>query len=222
MAERRGRSWLLVAVASGVGLGIFSVLADGVVPLRMVVTLGNIIAPWAVVAFLAGRTVNSPGRGAFAGGSALLVGVATYYVLQAMRFAAVSPQPTSPYLVSPVVLIWLLAAVSVGPLMGWAGAETGRERPPIAAVVALPVLLIAEAGFLVIDRRPWLWNLSREAYRLGDLAIMLGLVVVALVLPAMQIGEPRRRGVAYAVLAGLGLIGGLGIIGLYRFIVILA
>jgi uncharacterized membrane protein len=116
----------------------------------------------------------------------------------------------------------LVAAVSVGPLMGVAGAISRCERSPVAAVVALPVLLIAETGFLIVDRRPWLWNLSREAYRLGDLAIMVGLVVVALTLPAVQISEPHRRRDAYAVVAALGLAGVLGIIGLYRVIVALA
>lgn len=222
MSEGDERSWLLVAVASGVGLGAFSVLADGLVPFRMVVTLGNIIAPWAIVAFVVGRRVPSAARGALAGGSALLVGVVTYYVINGVRFAADAADPTSPYLVPPTVLLWLVAAVSLGPLMGMAGAGSSRERPSIPAVVALPVLLIAEAGFLIVDRRPWLWNLSREAYRLADLAIMLGLVVVALALPAMQIDQPRRRGVAYAVLAGLGPVGILGIIGLYRLLVALA
>jgi len=220
--DARDRSWLLVAVASGVGLGAFSVLADGVVPYRVVVTLGNIIAPWAIVAFAVGRTVVSARRGALAGGSALLVGVVTYYAINAVRFAAVAAQPTWADLVDPTVLLWLVAAVSVGPLMGIAGAGSGRERPSIAAVVALPVLLIAEAGFLIVDRRPWLWNLSQETYRLADLAIMLSLVGVALALPATQISEPRRRGIAYAVLAGLGLVGILGIIGLYRLLVALA
>jgi hypothetical protein len=226
VTEGRGRPWLLIAVAAGAGLGMFSVLADGVVPIRMVVTLGNIIAPWAIVAFAVGRTVGSARRGALAGGSALLVGVVTYYVVQAVRFAAISPQsspePTSAYLANPAVLIWLVAAASVGPIMGLAGAVSRRDRSPIAAVVALPALLVAEAGFLIVDRRPWLWNLSRETYRLGDLAIMVGLVAVAVALPAMLIDEPHRRGVAHAAVAAVGLIGALGIIGLYRLIVTLA
>ncbi len=210
-------------MAAGVGLGVFSVLADGVVPLRVVVTLGNILAPWAVVAFAVGRVADRARRGASAGAVALLVGVATYYVGQAVRFAVVADQPSSADLVGPIQLVWLVAAVSVGPVMGLAGAVSRRrDRPPIAAVVALPVVLVAEAGFLFLGRRPWLWNLSREAYRLADLAIMVGLVVVALALPAAQIGEPRRRGFAYAVIAGVGVLGVLGIVALYRLIVALA
>jgi hypothetical protein len=216
------RPRLLVAVAAGVGLGTFSVLADGVVRLRTFDTLGNIIAPWAIVAFAVGRSAGSAGRGAVAGGGALLVGVATYYVLQAARLAPGSPQPLSEHAVSPVAVVWLVAAVAVGPLMGWAGAESRRERPPIAAAVALPVLLVAEAGFLVVDRRPWLWSLSGEPYRLGELAVMVGLVLVALALPAMQIGEGRRRALVYAVILGVGLIGVLALVGLYRLIVGLA
>ena len=75
-----GRGVLLLAVVVGVALGAFSILADGILPGRLFTLLGNIAVPWGVAAFLVGFRATSVKQGALAGGLALVVGVATYYV----------------------------------------------------------------------------------------------------------------------------------------------
>jgi hypothetical protein len=78
---------------------------------------------------------------------------------------------------------------------------------------------LAEAGYLVLDRRPWRWNLAQELYRLNDVAVFVVLVVVALVLPALLTPEPRHRRRAYAVVLMCGAVGAYGIDLLYCLLV---
>jgi hypothetical protein len=210
--------WLLAALGVGLALGLFSVLADGIIRVRIVITLGNIISPWAVVAFAVGRLAASPRRGALAGTVALGTGVVTYYLVQGVRFAAAFDEPLAVYLMSPWHLVWYAGALTMGPIMGLAGAATRQIRPPVAAAAALSVVLAAEAGFLVLDRRPWLWDLTREAYRLADLAVMVALVAVAVAVPARLLHERRRRCSAYAVVLGAVACGPFALAGLYRVI----
>jgi hypothetical protein len=205
-------------VAIGIALGVFSVLADGVVGWRAFTTLGNIISPWMAVAFAAGWRARGPRSGGWAGAGALVVGVVTYYLVQAIRFAAIE-EPSSAYLTSAAPLVWLSAALVMGSLMGAAGAASRRPRPHMAAVVALPIVLLAEAGFLVLDRRPWRWHLAQELHRLNDVGVFIILVAVALVLPALFTPEPQRRRRAYVAVVTCGVIGAYGIRLLYRLLV---
>ena len=115
------RLWL-VSVVVGVGLGAFSVLADGIIGGRLFGILGNIASPWGLAAFFVGRLTTSPKRGALAGALTLLVGVAVYYAVGAARG----------YVVGEVNLVWTAIAVVAGPVMGWSGAAISAEpeRPP--------------------------------------------------------------------------------------------
>ncbi len=58
-------------------------------------------------------------------------------------------------------------------------------------------MLVAEAIFLVIDRKVWHYNLSAETYRLIDLGVIVGLLLVGLALPAFFEKDRRRRGIVY-------------------------
>ena len=71
------------------------------------------------------------------------------------------------YVVTEVNVVWTVAALVAGPIMGACGAaiSTRRERPPVVAVAAPAAMLVAEALFLLIDRRVWAWNLSAEPLR---------------------------------------------------------
>jgi uncharacterized protein DUF6518 len=167
---RPGRSLWLVSVVVGVGLGGFSLLADGIVGGRVVGILGN-IAAWGLAAFFVGRLTTSDRRGAVAGTLTLLVGVVVYYLGGALRA----------YTVGEVDLVWTAIALEAGPVMGWSGAAISSqpERPPILAVAAPSVMLVAEAIFLAIDRRVWHYDLRAETYRLIDLGVMITLVLGA-------------------------------------------
>jgi hypothetical protein len=214
------RRWVATAVAVGVVLAGFSVLADGVIPSRTVVILGNVASPWAIVAFAVGRTSPSARRGALTGALTLSIGVVGYYLAQAARLTTLTvDEPLTVNDLNPTHVVWLLVAVTIGSVMGLAGAASKWIRPPIAAGVALSAALIAEAGFMVLDRRPWLWNLSAESYRVADLAIMVGLVLAAFTLPAWLFSDRTRRRIAYLAIVATGAVGTIALVGLYRLIV---
>lgn len=207
------------AVAIGLALGVFSVLADGVLRWRALTTLGNIISPWVVVAFVAGRVARSPRAGGWAGLQALAVGVVSYYFLQGLRFTS----GDAPYsLLHATHLVWLVAAVVVGPAVGAAGGASARLRPPMLAVVGPAAILTAEAMYLVMDRQPWRWNLSKEPHRLADIGVFLALLGLALSLPALLTEDRGRRRRAYGALAICATAGAIGIRLLYRTITAVA
>jgi hypothetical protein len=168
----------------GVGLGGFSLLADGIVGGRLVGMLGNIASPWGLAAFFVGRFTTSPKRGAVAGALTLVVGVVVYYLGGALRG----------YTVGEVDVVWTAIALVAGPVMGWSGAAISSqpERPPVFAVAAPSSMLVAEAIFLAIDRRVWHWNLVAETYRLIDLGVMLALLLGGLAFPRLFEKDPRR------------------------------
>jgi hypothetical protein len=215
----RDRS-LVVAAAVGSGLGVFSVLADGVIASRALVILGNIISPWAVAAFVVGRFARSWQRGGRAGSLALLLGVAVYYVGQGVRIALGGDDPLTDLAFSAVPLVWLVAAVTVGPALGVAGAASKRHGPLHLVAIGLPcVVLLAEAGFLVVDRRPWLWDLVAEPHRLTDLVLMVGLVALAVAIPIRTVAERRPRLLVYGVALVTAAAGSVALVGLYRLLV---
>jgi multidrug transporter EmrE-like cation transporter len=199
-----------VAAAVGVGLGTFSILADGILPGRLFVMLGNIAAPWGLAAFLVGRLTTSLRRGALAGGLALVVGVAVYYLGVALRG----------YDVGPANAVWTAVALVAGPIMGLSGAATAARpsRPPIAAVVLPAAMLVAEAIFLLVDRKAWRWNLAAEPYRFIELGVDLVLLVGGFLLVHLLVADAHERRLAYLLVAGAGVAGALALFLLYRTI----
>lgn len=204
------RLWL-VSVLVGVGLGVFSLLADGIIGGRLVGILGNIASPWGLAAFFVGRLATQPRRGAVAGALTLVVGVAVYYLGGALRG----------YTVGEVDLVWTAVALVAGPVMGWCGAAISSEpeRPPVLAVAAPSAMLVAEAIFLAIDRKVWHYDLAAETYRLIDLGVMVALLVGGVVLPVLFERDRRRRRLVYLVVALAGVGGAVGFVLLRELIV---
>jgi hypothetical protein len=204
------RLWL-VSVLVGVGLGGFSLLADGIIGGRLAGILGNIASPWGLAAFFVGRLATEPKRGAVAGTLTLVVGVAVYYLGGALRG----------YTVGEVDLVWTAVALVAGPVLGWSGAAIASEpeRPPILAVAAPSAMLVAEGIFLAIDRTVWHYDLAAETYRLIDLSVMVALVVGGVVLPMVFEKDRRRRRLVYLVVALAGVGGAVGFVLLQEFIV---
>ena len=205
-----GRSVFLAALLVGIALGVFSLLADGIVGGRLFTILGNLAAPWGLAAFFVGYRAASPRQGALVGALALVVGVATYYLGGAIRG----------YVVAEANVVWTAIALVAGPIMGLCGSlvSNHRERPPVAAVAAPSAMLVAEAIFLVIDRRPWLFDLGAETYRLIDLGVIAALLIGGLVLPWVYVKQRRRRGLVYLVVAAAGTCGAFGFVLLQRLI----
>lgn len=209
-----GRRLWLVSVVVGVGLGAFSLLADGIVGGRLVGILGNIASPWGLAAFFVGRLATRPKRGVVAGALTLVVGVVVYYLGGALRG----------YTVGEVDVVWTAIALVAGPVMGWSGAAIASEpeRPPVLAVAAPSAMLVAEAIFLAIDRKVWRYDLQAESYRLIDLGVMVALVVGGVVLPVLFEKDRRRRRLVYQIVALAGAGGAVGFVLLREFIVGLA
>jgi hypothetical protein len=120
-----------------------------------------------------------------------------------------------------VNLVWTLTALVAGPIMGLSGAAVGARpaRPPIAAVVAPSAMLVAEAIFLVMDRRVWRWNLGAEPYRFIDLGVIVALLLGGLALPALFVKDPRRRGTVVLAVLVTGLCGSVAFVALQGLIV---
>jgi NAD/NADP transhydrogenase beta subunit len=203
---------LLVAVVVGTAIGVFSILADGIIPGRLFTLLGNIAAPWALAAFVVGYRATSPRQGAIAGALALVLGVATYYAGTAVRG----------YVVGELNVVWTVVALVAGPVIGACGAaiSTRREHPPLVAVVLPGAMFIAEGLFLVYDRKFWRTNFGAETYRLIDVGVALALVLGGFAL-AWVFVERSRRGSALLGVAGVGLVGAFGFVLLERIIVAL-
>jgi hypothetical protein len=199
-----------VAAAAGMGLGLFSVLADGILPGRPFVLLGNMAAPWGLVAFFVGRVTTSTRRGATAGGVTLVIGVGAYYLGTAVRG----------YVFGSQTIAWTIVALVAGPVMGLCGAATAARpsRPPIAAVVVPSAMLLAEALFQVDSFKAWRWNLVAEPYRLEDLAVVLALAAGGFVLPRLLLRDAHDRHLAYLLVPAAGVVGGLGLVVLQRLI----
>lgn len=207
-----GRRLTLISVVVGVALGVFSTLADGIIGGRLIGLLGNIAAPWGLAAFFVGRQTTSPRRGAAAGAVALIVGVATYYLLVAVRG----------YVFDSVNLVWTVVALVAGPIVGLCGAATRAARPPIAAIVTPAAMLVAEALFLFVDRRVWRSSLVAEPYRLIDVGVMVALFVGGFALAAwLARGRPHRAVVLLAV-AVTGVAGSVAFVVLRDLIVRIA
>jgi hypothetical protein len=203
------RLWLISFVV-GVGLGVFSQLADGIIGGRLFGILGNIASPWGLAAFFVGRLTTSPKRGAAAGALTLVVGVAVYYAVGLARG----------YVVGEVDFVWTAIALVAGPAMGWSGAAISAEpeRPPVLAVAAPSAMLVAEALFLVIDRKVWRYNLGAETYRLIDLGVMLALLVGGLVLPLVFEKDRHRRRIVYLIVVSVGVGGAIAFVVLRELI----
>jgi hypothetical protein len=203
-AHREGGHLWFASVVVGVGLGVFSQLADGIIGGRLFGLLGNIASPWGLAAFFVGRLTTSPKRGALSGALTLVVGVAVYYLFGAVRG----------YDVGALNLVWTSVALVAGPVMGWSGAAISSEpeSPPLLAVVAPSAMLVAEALFLAFDREVWRYNLGAEPYRLIDLGVMLALLAGGLALPLLFEKDPRRRRLVYLIVAVAGVGGAIGFV----------
>jgi hypothetical protein len=208
---RREARLFPTAAAVGVAVGIYSVLADGIIPGRPFVLLGNMAAPWGLVAFLVGRLTTSTRRGAIAGGMTLVIGVLVYYLGTAVRG----------YVFGGQTVAWTLVALVAGPVMGLCGAAVaGRpSKPPLAAVVVPSAMLLAEALFQLNSFKVWRWNLVAEPYRLEDLAVVLALVAGAFILPRVLVKHPHDRHLAYLLVPVTAVVGAVGLVVVQRLII---
>jgi hypothetical protein len=204
------RRFGVIVVISGLGLGVFSILADGIIRWQPITILGNLASPWGLVAFALGRLAGTRTRGATAGAAALLIGEATYYTRSLLAGFG---------FISYANLLWIVVAIVLGPLLGAAGAASKEEPQRAWAAAAPSLLLIAESLFFLYDRRIWLWDLAGRPELFQDLGVVAMMLVTAAVLPVrLAIPRARLRTVYGMAIVG-GLAGAVGFIFFYELLV---
>jgi hypothetical protein len=217
LTQRTGRrlsdlSWrglLTLAAAGSAALALFSFAGD-MIPLRLLTILGNLGSPWGLAAFGLGLVTTSRLRGSIG---------ATFMLLLASALYAL-PLVLGGHGLGSTTLQWAVVALFVGPLMGCCGAAVsgGRPRPPVLAVAAPAMMLVAEAVFFLWERRVWLWNLQAEPYRLVDLGIALGYVALALWLPLVLTQGRGELARIYVLALGGGSLASAVLLAAYRLV----
>jgi hypothetical protein len=125
------RWWPAVGLAIGLGVGVATSYLQGVVPGSWN-TLANSGAVWTVIAFgVAAALVTTPATTVATGLTTLLGEVFGYYAIAAhVRGIATS---------SSERILWVVAAIVIGPLAGVAAWLVRRGRPSARAAAALAV-----------------------------------------------------------------------------------
>jgi uncharacterized protein DUF6518 len=185
-AERNAINTVLTIVVVGIGLGVVTQLAQGLLPTGWS-QAANSIAPWLLVAFLVGAAQPGWRSAAVAGGATLLLALAGYYAMTLLRFAIGA---------GPVLLFWIIGAVVGGPVFGAAGWSWKHGRRPALALGLLAAAFIAEAGFHLVV--------------LAEPPVAAGFALAGLLVP-LTLGRSRAERIdAYLWAIPMTLLGGLG------------
>ena len=140
----------MIAVASGAGLGLASLLAVRFLPhpANLIGTLGG---PWLVVAFTVGAVARDRRSAAWAGATSMAAAVTAYYTAR----WTLSPQAPGGLLVGGEVVPYLVIGLLAGTGMAVVGAlwRTGRARVRGVAAGLLAGALGAEV--IVLTSRAW-------------------------------------------------------------------
>lgn len=192
---------LLIAVATGVGLGLLSAINDQWPWWIQVFNLGT---PWVLTAAATGAFARKPAMGATVGLSALLVAVGTYYTaglaLGIREYASTAAESTQ---------VWGAVALVVGPVAGIAGHLVwhGNGTWKALAAGAIAAALWGEAAWVSQRGLQMPWDIA--AAGLNGLAewAALGLVCAGFALAVALPDTMRGRILALATgLAGAGVV----------------
>jgi hypothetical protein len=158
---------------------------------RSFVALG---APWLAVAWSLGFFSGSRAGGAWAGGVALSLGTASWYLLTVVTGGPAA----APYAV-PLAFAWGLVALPAGALFGLAGA-VWRDGNVVQRAFAVAALTGAFAGEALLLAREW-------TGRAADAALAAEVVVAMALLWAARRKTPLRLTVALFALAVVAMAG---------------
>lgn len=173
----------VITLAAAVALGLCGGLSDRLA--WWIGMLGNLIALWLFVSFIAGAAGRGLWAGAARGAVALLATVVPHHVLHA------GADVGSGHMLS-IGTIWVVAAIPAGVLFGFLGAlwRRGRTDFTAGAVGVLCAGLAGEGIYAMVE----VWA---PAIRL-----MLALEpLLAVWLPLVLLQSWRRRGIAYGITA---------------------
>jgi hypothetical protein len=145
VAAVKTKALVPVAMAAGAALGLGSRLVDHT-PWHLM-WLGNLRAPWLILAMLVGSRARTPRSAVVCGGLSLLAGNLTYY-----GFKRVVEHGLSAEWFLSVGLTWTLVGVAAGTLCGWAGYRSRSDGPSMSALSAGFLLGEAVALFVATGR----------------------------------------------------------------------
>jgi hypothetical protein len=151
-------------------------------------------APWLAVAWSLGFFSRSRAGGAWAGGVALSLGTASWYLLTVVTGGPAA----APYAV-PLAFAWGLVALPAGALFGLAGA-VWRDGNVVQRAFAVAALTGAFAGEALLLGREW-------TGRAADAALAAEVVVAMALLWAARRKTPLRLTVALFALAVVAMAG---------------
>lgn len=154
--------------------------------------LGNLSAPWLVLALLPALRSRSVLRGAATGLAATLCALAGFYVMETLLFLPAFEQQGS--LLAKLVwvfragLIWFVLGLVSGPVMGALGSVLGRHRAWVAPVVGAflvgePLVLTVFAGHRIPLPPPLYlnWHFAWTLVYLLEVALGAAIIVAFLV-----------------------------------------
>lgn len=172
---------LLTAFAFGIAMGTFKGDSSG---LRGAV--GNLSAPWLLVAFLPAVSCRTTARGAFAGLTATSVALVGFYAALTLALAGHlgGGGHGREFLVEVEAnRIYFLAGLVTGPLLGALGAWVGRRHPEmvaltVGALMAGEILAVALAQGHQLAPPPlyFRWAVSAWPPYIGE--CLLGVAVI--------------------------------------------
>ena len=191
------RAWPVVGLVTGLGVGVATSYLQGVLPGSWN-TLANSGAVWTVVAFAVAMVVTDESfvPSVLCGLLTLLGEVLGYYAIAApLRHVATSAAERT---------LWVVAAVVIGPLAGWAAwlVRRGRAAERLCAAVGVCGVVVGEGLHAVL-------RISRSSAA-GWTEIVLG-ATVALALVAGLPTPVRGRLAA----AGVGVVVALAVFAVY-------
>lgn len=172
---------LLLAGAFGLAAGVFKGDGPG---LRA--AIGNLSAPWLLVAFLPALPSRTPWRGALMGLGSTLVALSGFYV--ALTMVLVGHLGGGGHVRELLVeaganRIYFLAGLVTGPLFGAAGAWVGRHRPALAMPVVggllageIVAVALAQGRQLAPPPLYFVWGVDSWTPYLAECLLGLGII----------------------------------------------
>lgn len=172
---------LLAAFAFGVVAGLFKGADPG---LRA--AIGNLSAPWLLVAFLAALRSRTPLRGALMGLVSTVVALVGFYA--AVTIALAGHLGGGGHWRELVVeaganRVYFLAGLVTGPVLGAAGAWVGRRHPGLAPFVVGGLLAGEIVGVAVLQGHQlapsplyFKWGVDRWPPYVGECVLGLGII----------------------------------------------
>ena len=151
--------------------------------------LGNLSAPWVLIAWVAGTRTDRIWRGALLGLAATLVALVGFYVVSGIVEEMGNDVVSSSLRWISANRVYFEAGIVSGPVFGAFGAWWARRRSPSALVVV---------GLLLLGEPLVLW-VTGAVFPNGVLSPLTGLPLVVRIVPGFGLGDAGAASIAVHV-----------------------